>query len=91
MSLNDAPCMVRTTLIDLNPVELKYYPFLISLDKCNRSCKVLSPKICVSKETKDVNVKVFNIISNKNGAKTVAKHISCDCKYKFNSITCNSN
>ena len=46
MSLNDGPCMVRTTLIDLNPVELKYYPFLISLDKCNRSCKVLSPKIC---------------------------------------------
>ena len=31
------------------------------------------------------------MITNKNGAKTMAKHISCDCKCKFNSTTCNSN
>ena len=24
-------------------------------------------------------------------AKTLVKHISCDCKCKFNSITCDSN
>ena len=55
VSLNDETCMVRPTLIDLNPIELKYYPFMISLDKCN----VLSPKICVPKKTKDINVKVL--------------------------------
>ena len=32
--LNDEPCMVRPTLIDLNPVKLKYYSFMISLGKC---------------------------------------------------------
>ena len=32
--LNDEPCMVRPTLFDMNPVELKYYPFPISLNKC---------------------------------------------------------
>ena len=32
--LNDEPCMVRPTLIDVNPVELKYYPFMINLKKC---------------------------------------------------------
>ena len=48
LSLNDESCMV--TLIDLNPVELKYFPFMIRLDKCNRSCNVLSPKICVPKK-----------------------------------------
>ena len=32
VSLNDEPCMVRPTLIHLNPVELKYYPLTISLD-----------------------------------------------------------
>ena len=45
--LNDEPCMVRPTLIDLIPIEPKYYPFMISLDKCTGSCNVLSPKICV--------------------------------------------
>ena len=44
--------MVRPTLIDLNPVELKYYPFMISLDKCPGSCNVLSPKNMCSKRKK---------------------------------------
>ena len=89
--LNDESCMIRLTLIDLSPVELKYYPFMISLDKCSESCNVLSPKLCVPKETKDINVKAFNMITNKNKAKTMTKHISCDCKCKFNSTTRNSN
>ena len=38
--------IVIPTPMDLNPVELKYYPFMIiSLDKCNRSFNVLSTKI----------------------------------------------
>ena len=28
--LNNEPCMVRSTLIDLNPVELKYFSFMIN-------------------------------------------------------------
>ena len=51
---------------------------MISLGKFNGSGNVLSPKICVSKKTKDMNVKEFNMIRNKNEAKTMAKHISCD-------------
>ena len=50
---NDKPCTVRLTLTDLDPVELKYYPFMISLDKCTGSFNVFSPKIYVQKETKD--------------------------------------
>ena len=53
--------MVRATLVDLNCVELKFFPFMISLDKCNGSCNVLSPKICIPKKTKHINVKVFNM------------------------------
>ena len=52
LSLNDEPCMVRPTLIDFNHVELKYYPLMISLDKRNGSCNVLSLKICVPKKQK---------------------------------------
>ena len=43
--LNDEPCMVRPTLINMNPIELKYYPFMISLNKCTGSCNILSQKI----------------------------------------------
>ena len=79
VSLNKEPCMIRIILIDLNPVKLNYYPFMISLDKGSGSCNSvddLSTKTCIPRKTKDINVKVFNMIKNKNEAKTMIKHIS---------------
>ena len=78
VSLLDEPCMIIPTLIALNPVEFKYYPFMIRLDKCNGNCNVLSPIISVE-EKKDINVKVFNMITN-NEAKAMTKYFSCICK-----------
>ena len=52
LSLNDEPCMVRPILTDRNSVEVKYYLFMISLDKCTGSCNILSLKICVAKNKK---------------------------------------
>ena len=86
LSLNDESCKVRPTLIDINPVELKYYPFMISLNKCTGSFNVLSPKMYVPKETQ--NVKPFNMITNKNKAKAMTEHISCDSNQKLNNKTC---
>ena len=67
MSLNNKPCMTRPSIIDLNPVKFSYYPFIISLDKCNGSCNNavddLSAEVCVPSKAKCVNVKVFNIIN----------------------------
>ena len=57
--------MARRTFINLNTVEIDYYPFMTNLDECNGSGNVvndLSAKISVPRSTKDVNVKVFNMI-----------------------------
>ena len=42
---------------------------MTSLNKCTGSCNVLSPKIFVPKKIKDLNVKEFNMITNKDEAK----------------------
>ena len=84
-------CILWLTLIGLNPVEFKYFPLIVILDKHSGSCNVLTPKIFAPSKTKDKNVKAFNMIANENEDKIVTKHNSCDCKYKFNSATCNSN
>ena len=47
-------------------------------------------KICVPKEIKDINVKAFDLITNKYEARAMTEHISCTCKCKFNITTCNS-
>ena len=58
---------------------------MVSLNKCTGTCDVLSTKICVPKETKDIIVKAFSMIKNKNEAKAITEYISCDCK---NFCTC---
>ena len=48
--------MTRPTLIDLNPVELNRYSFMISLDKCNESSNVvdnLSTNVCFPSKIKE--------------------------------------
>ena len=70
----------------MNRVNLKYYPFMISLNKCVGRRNVLSPKIHVSKEPKDINI-ITNMITNKNEATGMKEHISYNCKCKFNSTT----
>ena len=81
--------MVRPTLIDLNPAELKYYPFMTNQIHVLEIVMSYLQKYLFQKKTEDINVKAFNMITNKNEAETMAKHISRDCKYKFNSTTCN--
>ena len=45
--------------------------------------------MCSKKKT--TTIKAFNTITNNNEAKTMAEHISCNCKCKLNSTLCNSN
>ena len=72
VSVNNEPCIVRPTLIDLNPVAFNYYPIMIRLNKCNESCNAavdLSAKIFVPSKAKDVKAKVLNITTRKNEEK----------------------
>ena len=50
--LNEESCMVRPTLIGLNPVELKYYSLIISSNKCTGSFNVLFRKYVFQKKQK---------------------------------------
>ena len=77
LSLNYGSCVIRPTLIELNPTELNYYPYMVSLDKCNgirNAVDDLPTKMYVPRKTKDVNVKVFNMIARINEVTTLLKH-----------------
>ena len=75
--------MNRPILTDLNPDEynqgLCCYLFMVNLDRSNTSCNILGDKscrLCVSNQTKDANLSVFNIITRINESRTLIKHIS---------------
>ena len=90
--------MTQPTLIILRPneysQEFHYYPFAVKLDKCIGICNTfndLSNKVCIPNKTEDLNLSVFNIITGINKSKTLTKHISCECKCKFDGKKWNLN
>ena len=52
------------------------------MQNCN-TLNDISDKICVQNKTEDINLNVFNLITNANEWKKIIKHISCKCKYKL--------
>ena len=48
-------------------------------------------KICVPNKTEDLNLSVFNKITGINESKVSTKHVSCECKCKFDGRKCNTN
>ena len=96
--LTNQKCTVQRTIIVLHSNKyiqgLHYYTFSVNLDICVGSCNTLndlSNKVCVPNKTEDSNLSVFNIITEKNESKTLTKHISCECKGKFDGRKWNSN
>ena len=90
VSLNNKKCDNQPTFINLHPnrycQELHYYPFLVKLDTCVRSCNILndlSKNVCVPNKKKRRFKHVFNMITGKNASKILAKDISWEfiCKY----------
>ena len=52
------------TLINLNPNELHYYIFMVSLDRCNGSCNTLDDpfaRICFRNKKRNISFNVFDI------------------------------
>ena len=93
MSLNNEQCETRSALFDLNSVELNCYPFIINVDKCNKTCNTLtkiSGRICVPHETEELNLILINMITRKQELITLKKHIPCKYHCKFDGTTCNS-
>ena len=90
ISWSNQKCMTQPTLINLYSneysQEFHYYPFAVKLDRCVGSCNTLndlSNKVCVPNKTEDLNLSVFNMITGINESKTLTKHISCECKCRF--------
>ena len=66
-----------------------------NLNICVGSCNTINDlsmcKVCVPSKTEDLNLSVFNMTTWINESKTLAKHVLCDYKCKFDGRKCYSN
>ena len=90
--------MIQPSLISLHPneqnQEFYYYPLAVKLCGCVKSSNTLSylsNKVCIPNKTKDLSLRVLNMITGINELKTLTKHISYKCTCNFDETKCQSN
>ena len=94
------PCQDRSTRVNINWNEGLYYPFTVSVSKCDGSCNSIDDpyaKVCVPDKVKGMNVKkVFNLMLRVNDTIFLVHHESCKYKcglkvyVRMNESVCNS-
>ena len=67
--MNNQKCKVRPKIVDTNRNNPMFYLFSIKVNKCSGNCNNINnpyAKICVLDTVKDLNVRVFNLMSRTN-------------------------
>ena len=69
ISMKNQECKVRPEIININSNNPIFYPFSVKINKCSGNCNSINnpyAKICVPGIVKNLNVKVFNLMSLTN-------------------------
>ena len=63
VSINNQEYKLRQYVININSAEPSFYPYSVQINKCR-----INPyaKLCVPDNVKNINVKVFNLLSKTN-------------------------
>ena len=72
---------------------LYFFPFSIKTTKCSGNCNNIKDtyaKLCVSDIIKNINVKVFNLMSRTNKTRHIKRHEICKCKPRLDASVCNN-
>ena len=82
IAMKNQECKVRPEIIDVSINDPIFYPFSIRVNKCNGNCNNISDpyiKICVPDVVKNLNVKVFNLMTLTNETRHIKWHKTCKC------------
>ena len=93
VSMKNQECKARPEIVDVNSNNPIFYPFNIKVNKCNGNCNNINDpyaKICVPDTVKDLNIKVFNLMTLTNETRHIQWHEPCKCIFRLNKIICNS-
>ena len=93
VSMKNQECKARPEIVDINSNNPIFYPFGIKVNKCNGNCNNINDpyaRICVPDTVKNLNVKVFNLMTLTNETRHIKWHESCKCIFRLDKIICNS-
>ena len=91
--MNNQECKVRPQIADVNSSDSMFFPFSIKTSKCSGSCNNINDphaKICVLDVVKNLNVKMFNLISRTYETGQIEWHETCKYKCRLDGSVCNN-
>ena len=77
ISMSNQECKVRPEIINVNSDEPSFYPYSVKINKCSGSSnntKDPYAKMCISDFVKNINLKVFNLMSRINESSYIKLH-----------------
>ena len=86
ISMTNQECKERLEIVNVNSNEFVFYLFSIKTSKCGGSCNIINgpyAKMCVPDVAKNLNVKVFNIMSRANETRHIEWHETCKCRCRL--------
>ena len=93
VSMKNQGCKNKIKLENVNTDEPLFYPFSIKVNKCSISCNNINDpytKLCVPDIIKNINIKVFNLMSRINETRHIIWHETCKCKCRLTASVCNN-
>ena len=90
--MNNQECKIRTEIINISSNELSFHPYIILVNKCSGSCNNINDpyaKLCVSDVVKNMNIKVFNLMSITDETVHIEWRETCKCKCRLDASVCN--
>ena len=90
--MNNQVCKTRPEIININSNELTFYPYSIKVNNFSGSCDNINDpysKLCVLDVVKNINVKVFNLMSRYNETRHIECDKACKCKLRLDASLCN--
>ena len=91
--MKNQECKVRPKIVSINSNNPIFYPFSVKVNKCSGNCNNINDpyaRICVPDFVKNLNVKVFNLMSRTNDTRSTEWHETCKCIRRSNKISYNN-
>ena len=92
-SMKNQECRAMPEIVDVSSNNPIFYPFSIKTNKCSGNCNNINDpyaRIYVPDTIKDLNVKVFNLMTLSNVTRHIKWHETCKCICRLDGIICNS-